>query len=91
MLTINTQNDKLTAARNNFLSRGMLDGTCLTEALEDLQSATGDTDYASVDNNPDNDSDNGQDLDANEDEDGTGPEPGPPTLGKVTLAQKRGE
>ena len=33
MLVINTRNDKLAAARVDFSSRGMLQGTCLGEAL----------------------------------------------------------
>jgi len=33
MLTINSRNDKLAAARVDFRSRGMLEGTCLSEAL----------------------------------------------------------
>jgi len=34
MLTINTRNNKLAAARVDFTSRGMLEGTCLGEALQ---------------------------------------------------------
>ena len=39
MLTINTRNDKLTAARTNFSSRGMLGNTCLGKALERVDPA----------------------------------------------------
>lgn len=90
MLTINTRNDKLAAARIDFSSRGMLNGTCLSEALEKLQDASDD------DSDSEDDSiygsDNGQDLDADEDEDlRTGPVDGPPSLSNVTLAQKRGQ
>ena len=38
MLTINSRNDKLAAARVDFSSRGMLNGSCLSEALEKLRS-----------------------------------------------------
>ena len=90
MLTINTRNDKLAAARINFSSHGMLNGTCLSEALEKLQDASDD------DSDSEDDSiygsDDGQDLDADEDEDlRTGPVDGPPSLSNVTLAQKRGQ
>ena len=90
MLTINTRNDKLAAAQIDFSSRGMLNGTCLSEALEKLQDASDD------DSNSEDDSiygsDNGQDLDANEDEDlRTGPVDSPPSLSNVTLAQKLGQ
>lgn len=96
MLTINTRNDQLTAARNNFLSRGMLDGTCLSEALENLEDAS------DTDDDSGSYIDDGYDLDADEDEDETGPvadehqdEVGSatrlPMLSEVTLAQKRGE
>jgi hypothetical protein len=94
MLMINTRNDQLAAARNNFSSRGMLDGTCLSEALENLE------DTSDTDNDSDSYSDDGCDLDdededgtgpvVDEDEDGAGPAARPPTS-RVTLAQKRGE
>ena len=90
MLTINTRNDKLAAARIDFSSRGMLNGTCLSEALEKLQDASDD------DSDSEDDSiygsDDGQDLDADEDEDlRMGPVDGPPSLSNVTLAQKQGQ
>ena len=90
MLTINTRNDKLAAAQIDFSLCGMLNGTCLSEALEKLQDASDD------DSNSEDDSiygsDDGQDLDADEDEDlRTGPVDGPPSLSNVTLAQKRGQ
>jgi len=88
MLTINTRNDKLAAAQIDFSSRGMLNGTCLSEALEKFQTTLEDT---TDEGDPDYGSEDGQDLDANEDEDRTGPVDGPPTLSDVTLAQKRGE
>ena len=90
MLTINTRNDKLAAARIDFSSRGMLNGTCLSEALEKLQDAS-DDDSDSEDDSIYGSND-GQDLDADEDEDlRTGPVDGPPSLSNVTLAQKRGQ
>ena len=90
MLTINTRNDKLAAARIDFSSRGMLDGTCLSEALENLQNTSEDEDTSS-EGSSDGGSDDGQDLDADEDEDRTGPVDGPPTLSDVTLARKGGK
>jgi len=91
MLTINTRNDKLAAARINFSSRGMLDGTCLGEVLKELQSTLEDIDDNSGDMEDDSDysSEDGQDPDADEDDDGSGPADGPPTLSEVTLALKR--
>jgi hypothetical protein len=77
----------------------MLDGTCLSEALENLQDipqvtndSDDDDDSGDLDAEKDQeDGDNGEDLDANEDEEGTGPVAGSTRLSKVTLAQKRGE
>ena len=94
MLTINSRNDRLAAARIEFSSRGMLDGTCLGEALKKLRNALEDIDDSDCDteSSSDSDSEEGQDLDADEDEDDTtGPVDGPPPLSDVTLAQKRGE
>jgi len=93
MLTINTRNDKLAAARIDFLSRGMLNGTCLSEALNKLQNTLEDIEdnNASTEDDSDFSSEDGQDLDADEDEDRTGPVNGPPALSEVTLAQKRGK
>ena len=92
MLAINTRNDKLTAAWTDFASRGMLDGTCLSEAIERLRETLSDIDESDSDTEEvlDSSSEDGQDLDANEDEDVTGPVEGPSTLSDVTLAQKRG-
>jgi hypothetical protein len=99
MLTINTRNDKLTAARIDFSLRGMLDGTCLGEALENLRNtidSNGDGDDNENENNGGDDSDDGsedgRDLDADsEDEDPTGPADGPSALSEVVLAHKRGQ
>ena len=90
MLTINTRNDKLAAARIDFSSRGMLNGTCLSEALKKLENTLEDIEGSDGDDS-DYDSEDGQDLDADEDEDRTGPVDGPPMLSEVTLAQKRGK
>lgn len=93
MLTINTRNDKLAAARTNFSSRGMLGNTCLGEALKKLRRSLDDED-SNTDEDPDSSSEDGQDPDADEEEeeeDRTGPVDGPPALSKVVLAQKRGE
>ena len=43
MLTINSQNDKLAAAWVDFQSCGMLEGTCLGEALNSLTSDSNNT------------------------------------------------
>lgn len=89
MLTINTRNDKLAAARIDFSSRGMLDGTCLGEALKELQDI--DNDSGGTEDDSDYGSEDGQDPDADEDDDGSGPADGPPALSEVTLARKRGK
>lgn len=103
MLTINTRNDKLAAARVDFSSRGMLQGTCLGEALElwhrNLNGdASGDDDDGDdVDDEhsgPDGNGEGGSDLDVdsndNEDNGAPGPVDGPPILSEVVLALKRG-
>jgi len=85
MLTINSRNDKLAAARVDFQSRGMLEGTCLSEALNSL---TRDPDDTSGD---DTDGDEDGNGDENNHESNTcGPVDGPPILGEVTLALKKG-
>lgn len=96
MLSINTRNDKLTAARTDFSSRGMLNGTCLGEVLERLQNMSEDADHSDdeeMDGGLDCDCDEGWDLDADEDgdEDGTGPVDGSSTLSEVALARKPGK
>ena len=89
MLTTNSRNDKLAAARVDFSTRGMLNGTCLGEALERFCDPPEDT--TDDDSDGDGDGDNGQDLDADEDEEVTGPVDGPSALSEVTLALKRGK
>lgn len=105
MLTINTRNDKLAAARVDFSSRGMLQGTCLGEVIRLRRQELGiditDLDYD--DNNdddelggPDGNGEDGGDLDLdNEDDDdgdngAPGPVNGPTVFSEVILAQKRG-
>jgi hypothetical protein len=66
MLTINTRNDKLAAARVDFSSRGMLRGTCLGEVLQFWNNVSNnvndnDNDYG---NDNDNDSGNNNDNDS---------------------------
>ena len=93
MLTTNTWNDKLAAARVDFLSRGMLDGTCLSETLRALAASEDDADETTPRSDEDSD---GMDLDAddngidNREDDTCGPVDGPPILGEVMLAVKKG-
>ena len=97
MLTINTRTNKLAVARVDFSSRGMLQGTCLGEAIR-LQ-------YPNLNNDangnhgdefggPDGNGEDGSDLNINQDDsedDGSpGPVDGPSTLSEVVLAQKKG-
>jgi len=100
MLTINTRNDKLAAARVDFSSRSMLQGTCLGEALKlwshDLGSDVSDDDDDSNDEygGPDGNGEGGSDLDIDHNDNGDngspGPVDGPPIFSEVVLAQKRG-
>lgn len=92
MLRVNMRNDKLTAARIDFQLRGMLDGTCLGDALRALVS---NQDDINEDTTADSDGDD-PDPDSDHDDDGRseggpcGPVDGPPVLGEVTLALKKG-
>ena len=90
MLTTNTQNNKLATAWVDFSSHGILNGTCLSEALKKLQNTLEDTEGSdsNMEGNSDYGSKDGQDLNADEDEDQTGLVNEPPTLSEVTLAQK---
>ena len=102
MLTINTRNDKLAAARVDFSLRSMLQGTCLGEALRLWHYGVGGDAGDDGDNGedgdeysgPDGNGEGGGDLDidhADDEDDGSpGPVDGPPILSEVTLAQKRG-
>ena len=92
MIRVDTRNDKLAAARADFLSRGMLGGTCLGDILCTLSVNQDDTDEDTT-----SDSD-GEDLDLDSDRDESdhgkdsscGPVDGPPILGEVTLGLKKG-
>jgi hypothetical protein len=95
MLTTNSRNDKLTAAHADFSTCGMLNGTCLGEALRRLcdpdEGITGDGD--DVEDDLIEDGNSGRDLDADEDEEeeeATGPVDGSPILSEASLALKRG-
>ena len=99
MLIINTRNDKLTAARADFLTRGMLHGTCLGEALHDGPGVNvgdqGDLDGSNDEfSGPDGNGESGCDLDLdhddNEDNGSPGPVDGPPIFSEVILAHRKG-
>ena len=100
MLVVNTRNDKLAAARADFLSWGMLHGTCLGEAIQLWKDEAGIRDTGNSDDldyfdGPDGNRESGCDLDldgcsSNEDNDSPGPVDGPPNFSEVTLAQKKG-
>ena len=101
MLVINTRNDKLAAARTDFSSRGMLQGTCLGEALQlwhhdHSDDTSDDGNDSDEDGGPNGNGEGGADLDIDDDDneddnDGSpGPVDGPPILSEVTLARKRG-
>lgn len=99
MLTINTRNDKLAAARADFSSRGMLRGTCLGDALRMLRDNIGIESVSNSDDEdefsgPDGNGEGGSDLDldaiGNEDDGSPGPVDGPPIFSEVILAQKKG-
>ena len=89
MLVTNTRNDKLAAARIDFLSRGMLTGTCLGEALErvrdDPDGHVSDSEAGAASGD-----DNGEERgsDTGEGESGAGPVDEPFVLSKVILALK---
>ena len=95
MLTVNTRNDKLAAARADFLSRGMLSGTCLSEALHDsLDTNESDSDDPDEFSGPDGNGEGGHDLDLDDNDDeetgSPGPVDRPPIFSEVLLAQKKG-
>ncbi|KAF9780630.1 hypothetical protein BJ322DRAFT_1164944, partial [Thelephora terrestris] len=90
MLTTNSRNDKLAAARVDFSSRGMLNGTCLGEALEKLRDLSEDTSDDDTEDSDLHDNDkHGRDLDTDEDGEETGLVDGPSVFSEVTLAHKR--
>ena len=99
MLTINTRNDKLAAAHVDFSTRGMLQGSCLGEALRlwrgDLGTDVDDSDdedefTSGPDGNGEGGSDLDLDLDDDEDDGSPGPVDGPSLFSEVTLAQRKG-
>ena len=102
MLTINVQNDKLATAQIDFTSRGMLQGTCLGEALKlwrDNDSTSDDDNNNNNNNNnqfngPDGNGEDGSDLDIDyddeEDDGAPGPADGPLILSEVVLTQRKG-
>lgn len=98
MLVINSRIDKLTAARIDFTSRGMLQGTCLGEALRTWLRDNGtDPDYPDEEDEsggPDGNGESGVDLDLDRDDDedngAPGPVDGPGVFSEVMLAQKKG-
>ena len=96
MLTINTCNDKLAAARVDFTSRGMLHGTCLGEALWHHNRNTAASDSQNNEDktsSPDGNGQGGCNLDLNNEDNkdsSPGSLDGPPVLSKVTLALKKG-
>ena len=86
MLIINTHNDKLAAARVDFVLREMLEGTCLGEALNSLRDDTSEessSDTPGLNADPDGRNDHNTDNSC-------GPVDGPPILGEVTLCSKKG-
>ena len=98
MLTINSRIDKLAAARADFTSRGMLQGTCLGEALrlwdQLLDQDTSSDDAVDEFSGPDGNGEPGSDLDiedSGDNDDGSpGPVDGPSVLSEVLLAHKKG-
>ena len=103
ILTINTRNDKLAAARINFSFHGMLNGTCLSEALRTTGYSSDQHDGDASDNqtsvspsgrepgvNSDDNNREGRGSDADEGEGQTGSTDEGFVLSEVILAQKRG-
>ncbi|KAF9780987.1 hypothetical protein BJ322DRAFT_1112381 [Thelephora terrestris] len=96
MLTINTWNDKLAAARVDFSTRGMLNGSCLSEALQELHdslegstSGSDDAESVLVSNNH-SDDDYSQDLNADDDKEEAGPIDGPSMMSWLFLFYQEG-
>jgi hypothetical protein len=95
MLVINSRNSKLATARADFLSRGMLHGTCLGEALHnslstDASNPNDPDEFSSPDGNGEGGYDLDLDNDEGEDNGSPGPVDGPPIFSEVILAQKKG-
>ena len=91
MLVINSRNDKLAAAHIDFSMCGMLNGTCLGEAIKKHFRLENTTSGNDAEDDLDEDGDDGQDLDADEDDEVTGPVDGPAILSDVSLTCKRGK
>ncbi|KAG1726795.1 uncharacterized protein EDB91DRAFT_1086650 [Suillus paluster] len=68
MLVTNQRLDKLTAARVNFTSHGMLNGTCLSAALEALLQQDGPSHHAPANDAMDNAQDENLDVSVPEDD-----------------------
>ena len=99
MLTINTRNNKLAAARANFTSQGMLHGTSLGEALRSRHHDPGVAAGGSLNNEDDpnglrggGDEVRDLDLDNGNNEENVPPDlvERPPIFSEVILALKKG-
>ena len=94
ILMINTRNDKLAAARVDFLSCGMLEGTCLYETLRRLShDQDNNVDEESTSNLDPNEGDFNPNLDGESDRDEgdlSGPVDGLPIISEVSLGLKKG-
>ena len=90
MLVTNTRNDQLVAARADFLLRGMLEGTCLGEMLHVLSGDQDDADEDTIEGTISDSDEEDSDDRGNRGRDSSGPVDGPPILGEVTLALKKG-
>jgi len=94
MLTINTQNNKLATAWADFSSCGMLQGTCLGEALK--LSSHNPNNHINKFGSPNGNGESGTDLaidnnnNNNKDDGSPGPVDGPSILSKAVLTQKKG-
>lgn len=95
MLLTNQRLDKLAASHNDFKSRGMLKGTCLSQALLTMgsheDSNMGSEDGGVVNNARDRDGSDGEDNNThngeNVDDDDDGAVSGPPILAHINLAK----
>ncbi len=99
MLTTNQRTDKLAAARADFTDRHMLQGSCLSEALQDFLSLA--LDEAGLDDSEDGPGESeeqqgnaheseGTAVEAGNDVDEDGAIEGPSVLGDVSLARQPG-
>ena len=99
MLVINTCNNKLAAARADFLARGMLHGTCLGDAIqlwnkeagmEDVSDFDDNNNSSGLDSNGENSLDLDDDDEGDEDDGLPGPVNGPPVFSEFVLTQRKG-